>query len=250
MGYKKVNAVVRGFDILELLATEKEPMGISEIAGKLSLHKGTVFNTVHTFTELGVLENSRGKFCFGPKLYMLGKAAEKGSDLIRTVHPYLEKLSRETKLSTFLGMRSGLRAVILDKAESAFNFKISSEIGIQIPLLAGAHGKVFLSQLTDDELDDLLSRVELRKFTPHSCVSKEEYKGMIRQARTEGIAWDREEYIEGIRALAVPLEIRRRDLQTAIWVIGLNGLLKDGVMHGYSKLLKAVAAEIRHRFET
>lgn len=250
MGYKKVNALLRGFEILDLLATEKAPLGISEIAGKLGLHKGTIFNMVHTLTELGVLESNRGKFRFGPKLYMLGKAAEKGSDLIRTVHPYLVKISRETNLSTFLGMRSGLRAVILDKAESGFNFKISSQIGIQIPLLAGAHGKVFLSQLADDEVEDLLSKVELKKFTSHSCVSKEKYKRMIRQARQEGIAWDLEEYIEGIRALAIPLKIGREEVQVAIWVIGVNGLLKDGVMHSFSKLLKAVAEEIQQQFET
>ena len=248
MGFKKVNALARGFEILELLARKKVPLGISEIAVKLNMHKGTVFTMVHTLTELGVLENSDGKYIFGPKLYMLGKAAEKGSNLIRTVRPYLERITRETNLSSFLGVRSGLSAIILDKADSEFNFRISSEIGIQIPLLAGAHGKAFLSQLPDDEVDDLISTIKLRKFTPNSCVSGAEYKQMIRQARTDGIAWDQEEYIEGIRALAVPLKTGRKDPLAAIWVIGLNGLLKDDMMKSCSKLLIEVGEEIRQQF--
>ena len=250
MEFKKVNALIRGFEILDLLARKKEPLGISEIAAKLKMHKGTVFSMVHTLTELGVLDNIDGKYIFGPKLYMLGKAAEKGSDLIRTVHPYLEKISAKTNLSAFLGMRSGLRAIILDKADSGFNFRISSEIGIQIPLVAGAHGKALLSHLDDDEVDELLSRNEMRKFTPISCVSRAEFKQMIRQTRKDGIAWDQGEYIEGIKALAIPLKTGKKDPQVAIWVIGVNGLLKDDEMKSCSKLLLAVGEQIRQQFAT
>ena len=99
-------------------------------------------------------------------------------------------------------------------------------------------------------MDDLLSRVELRRFTPHSCVCKKEYKQMIRQARAEGVAWDRQEYIEGIRTLAVPLETGRKRPQTAVWVMGLNDVLKDPEMESYCKLLKETAEEIRKQFST
>ncbi len=249
-GFKKVNALARGFEMLELLARKDGPLGISEIAGQLSMHKGTVFNMVHTLCELDVLENSRGKFKFGPKLYMLGKAAEKGSNLIRAVHPHLESISRRTKLSALLAMRSGLRAVILDKADPRLNFKISTDIGVEIPLLAGALGKALLSQLADEEVDDLLSRVALRKFTPHSCICKTEYKQMIRQARAEGVAWDKEEYIEGIRTLAAPLETGGRGPQTAVWVMGVNDALKDSELESYTRLLKETAEEIKQQFST
>ncbi len=247
-GFKRVNALIRGFDVLELLARKKEPLGISEIATKLKMHKGTVFSMVHTLTEVGVLENSDGKYIFGPKLYVLGKAAERGSNLIRTVHPYLEKISRRTNLAAIFGMRLGLRVIVLDKVDPGLKFKISLDIGIQIPLLAGAHGKAILSQLADEELNDLLSTVELRDFTPHSCVSGAEYKQMIRLARARGIAEDKEEFIEGIRTLAVPLETGRKKPQTAIWVMGLNGQLKDSEMESCSKILKSVAAEIKQQF--
>lgn len=248
IGFKRVHTLARGFELLELLARKKEPLGISEIAAKLNMHKGTVFSMVHTLAEVGVLENSDGKYIFGPKLYLLGKAAEKGSNLIRAVHPYLEKISRQTNLSAILGMRLGLRVIVLDKADRGFKFKISLDIGSQIPLLAGAHGKAFLSQLADDELNGLLSMVELRDFTPHSCASGAEYEQMIRLARAEGIAEDKEEFIEGIRALAVPLETGRKEPQTAIWVMGLSGQLKDPEMKSCSKILKSVAAEIKQQF--
>ncbi len=249
MGFKRVAALERCFSALDLLAAKKRPLGISDIAGALGLHKSTVYNTLHTLAELGVLENKDGRFRFGPKLYMLGKAAEEGSGLIRTVHPYLEKISRETKLSAFLGMRTGMKAVILDKADSTLDFKISSELGLRIPLVAGAHGKAFLSQLPDPEVDRLLSGIEIRKFTSNSCTSKTQYKEMVRQAREQGVAWDDEEYMEGVRALAVPLDTGRREPQTALWVVGVNGVLKKEMMAPYSELLKDAAGRIKEELE-
>jgi DNA-binding IclR family transcriptional regulator len=46
--------------------------------------------------DLGILEKSGGnKFQLGLQLHTLGKAAGRSSELISTVHPYLEKINNE-----------------------------------------------------------------------------------------------------------------------------------------------------------
>ncbi len=246
--YKRVPALDKCFSILELFSRGKKPLGISEISKALNFNKSTVFNMVHTLTDLGVLENGDNKFRFGPRLYVLGKAAGEGSGLIHTVHPYLEEISQKTNLTALLGMRSDLEAIILDKADSAFDLRISSEIGMRIPLVAGAHGKVLLSQLPDAKIDKVLQQNVLKRFTPFSCVTRKKYKEMVKKAGENGIAIDKEEYIEGVRALAVPLNINRKVLQVAIWAVGLKRQLKDEVIPSYSSLLKKIAKEIEDRF--
>ncbi len=245
---KGVPAVIKCFGILDLLAKSENPLGISEIAKALNYNKSTVFNTVRTLTDLGALVNSNNKFRLGVKLYLLGKAFEKGSELIRYIHPYLEEINKETNLTAFLGMRSGLRAMIIDKAESAFHLKISVEIGTRIPLVAGAHGLALLSQLSNLKLNEILSQTELKRFSPFSCVDKKKYEETVQRVRAEGVAIEREEYIEGIRAVAVPLNIQRDDLQVAIWAVGLKNQIKDEVIDAYSRLLKGIAQKIEGRF--
>jgi IclR family KDG regulon transcriptional repressor len=248
IAFKRVPAIDKCFAILDLCVRVKKPLGVSEISKALNYNKSTVFNMVHTLNDLGILEKSGGnKFQFGMHLYTLGKAAGLSSELISTVHPHLEKINQETKLSAFLGIRSGLRAIIIDKADTAFDIKISSEIGMRIPLFAGAGGKVLLAQLSDDEVDDILSKNELQKFTPNSCVNKKKYKEMVIKARTEGIAMDMEEYIEGIRGFAVPLNLDRANTQVAIWAVGLKRQISDDAIPRYSKYLKEIIREIEIR---
>ena len=242
---KRVPAIDKCFAILKLFSRVKKPLGVSEISKALNFNKSTVFNILHTLDTLGILEKSRnGKFVFGTQLYILGRAAGKGSELINAVHSYLEEINQKTKLSAFLGIRAGITAVIMDKVDTAFDIKIYSEIGMRMPLLAGAGGKALLSQLTDSELDDILSKNKLKKFTPNYCSNKKNYKVMVKKVRYNGVAVDREEYIEGIRAIAVPLMLNRSDVQAAIWTVGLKRQIKDGDISRYSVYLKKISKEI------
>ena len=249
ISFKRVPAIDKSFAILDLFARLKKPLGVSEISKALNFNKSTVFNMVHTLNDLGILEKSgKNKFQFGIQLYTLGKAAGRSSELISTVHPYLEKINQETKLSAFLGIRSDLRIVIIDKADTAFDIKIYSEVGMRIPLIAGAGGKVLLAQLSDGEVKDILAKNDLQRFTPNSCVNKKKYKEMVIKARTEGIAVDMEEYIEGIRGFAAPLNIGRANTQIAVWAVGLRRQIKDEDIPRYSKYLKEIVREIEIRF--
>jgi DNA-binding IclR family transcriptional regulator len=108
--------------------------------------------------------------------------------------------------------------------------------------------RALLSQPPDAEIDRFLSENELRKFTPQTCVDKAEYKKAIMKAREEGIAFDREEYIEGIIAFAVPLKTQKEGLQAAIWAVGLRRQVAEDVAPGFSRLLKGIAEEINLRF--
>jgi DNA-binding IclR family transcriptional regulator len=246
---KNVPAIEKCFAILQLLAKSKQALGISEIAKQLKLNKSTVFGIIYTLKHLDVLEQHQdGKFQFGTLLYLLGNANGQKSELIQTVHPYLEKINRETKLSAFLGIRSESRAVILDKVDTAYDIKISSEIGMRLPLTAGAGGKALLSQLANQDIDRILNANTLKRFTAKTCTNKSQFKKQVIKIRENGIAFDDEEYIEGIVALAVPLKTYRSDLQAAVWAVGLRQQVRTETLPAISDLLKKTAKEINQRF--
>ena len=206
MEFKRVPALDKCFKILDLAARSNNGIGISEAAKTLGYNKSTVFNIVHTLASLGILANgNNAKFVLGPRLYVLGKLASQNFSLVDVAHPWLEKVTAQTKLSSFLGVRSGDRVTIIDKVDSPIEIKVSSEVGMRIPLLAGATGKVFLAQMPDDKVVELLGRKELKAYTSRSCTDPVKYLQTVREVRRQGFALDDEEYIEGIRAIAVPL---------------------------------------------
>jgi DNA-binding IclR family transcriptional regulator len=248
--FKPVPAVEKCFAILDLLSKKDKPLGISDISRQLALNKSTVFNMVYTLINLNVLEGMEdGKFGFGPRFYVLGSAAGNRSELLRISHPFLEKINQETKLSAFLGIRADLRSVIIDKVDSAHGIKISSEVGMQMPVLAGAGIKAMLSLLSNQELSTLISDVAFKRYTPHTIISKDDYLNEINKVRQEGIAFDREEYIEGMMALGIPINTSSRNVQAAIWVVGLKQQVANDALQNLTPLLKGVSQEINQRLQ-
>ena len=248
--YKPVPAVEKCFSILELLSKNDKPLGISDISRQLALNKSTVFNMVYTLIDLNVLEcMDDGKFGFGPRFYVLGSAAGNRSALIRVAHPYLEKINTKTKLSAFLGIRADLRSVIIDKVDTAHGIKISSEIGMQMPVLAGAGIKAMLSLLSGQDLNKLMLGASFKRYTPYTIVEREAYLTEIDKVRREGIAFDREEYIEGMVALGTPISTNSRNIQAAIWVVGLKQQIAQDSLQHLTPLLKGVSEEINQRLQ-
>ncbi|MBN2126115.1 MAG: IclR family transcriptional regulator [Deltaproteobacteria bacterium] len=246
--FKRVPALEKCFAMLELLSKNRRNFGISDIANALGYHKGTVFNMVHTLSELGILEKAPySKFRLGPQLYALGKAAGGDSDLIQTVHPFLEQVHQKTNLSVFLGILIKDMVVTVDKVDSPEHLKVSSEIGMATPILAGAVGKIILSGMSQDELEQVLNRNTLRRFTSYSIVDRREFLKEIESARRDGFAFSDQEYIEGIRALAVPLHRFRNNLRTAMYVVGLNSQIRYEDIDSYVRLLKETAQTLNDR---
>ncbi len=247
--FKRVPAIDKCFKVLNLLAGGKKPLSISYIARKLGLSKSTVFNLVHTLTDLRVLEQrADGKFGFGAQLYVLGRAAGAQAELIATVRPYLEEISRTSNFSAFFGIRSDIKAVIVDKMDAAVELRVSSDVGMRLPLNAGASGVTLLAQLSDSELDEILARMPLERFTAKTHTDKNELKRAVLEVREKGVAVDIGGYIEGIVAIAVPLNVNRPSVQAAIWVVGLTRDTLNGQIPEMSERLKAIAEEINMRF--
>ncbi|NIR13948.1 MAG: IclR family transcriptional regulator, partial [Desulfobacterales bacterium] len=79
------------------------------------------------------------------------------------------------------------QVILIDKVDSAYGIKLSSEIGMRMPVLAGAGIKAMLSQLSDEEIDEILFRTELKRYTPYSIIDKAIYKEEILEVRRQGI---------------------------------------------------------------
>jgi DNA-binding IclR family transcriptional regulator len=249
LNYKRVPAIDKCFSILALMAEAKHPFGFNEIVKKLGLNKSTVFNILHTLNDLNVLEKGPdGLFRLGTRLFILGNAAAGGSDLIQMVHPYLETINHEFKLSTFFGILSDHEVIILDKADRAHRIKLSSEIGMRTPIFAGVAGKALLSQMPETEIDKILSKNTPKRYTPRTIIDKTVYKREIMGVKKTGIAYDREEYIEGLIAVGVPLRTYREDLRGAIWAVGLKQDFREDAMMRITKFLSNIVEEINYRF--
>jgi DNA-binding IclR family transcriptional regulator len=74
-----------------------------------------------------------------------------------------------------------------------------------VPLHCTASGKLFLAHLQADARDTLLAELPTPKMTSNTLVSARALRAELTQIAERGYAIDREEFIPGLIALAVPV---------------------------------------------
>jgi IclR family transcriptional regulator, KDG regulon repressor len=217
----------KAFAILNEIAADQQKLGISDLARKLNMSKGTLHGIAQAFLDLGVItQDSNKKFRLGSTLIELGNKALAGDDLRLSVRPFLEELYSEFKETVFLGTSDGKKITIIDKVDSPYGLKISAPVGSRLSLLAGATGKIFLSAFTDEDLQGFL-RDSLPKFTENSIADRSKYIEEIKKVREQGYATDFEEYMQGVNAVCAPVTDMYGQTKAAIWMVGFSNALNN-----------------------
>jgi len=243
-------SVVKAFEILKLIASNKEGLGISEIARELGMAKSTVHGMCSALEELGAARRDAQtkRYTLGFTLFELGKAAYSQIELKDLARPFMEELMEKTQTSVFLGVLNWDHVTILDVVEPRTELKITSPIGTTIPLFAGAVGKVFLAMMDQEHALRLIRSKGLTKYTDNSITDVNRYLEEMEAVKAQGFAADDEEYLLGVRAVAAPI-IRGSHAMSAIWAVGFKASLDRDNMKALTALTKEAAETIRRAVE-
>lgn len=239
-------AVQKAFELLKRVAESRSEISLSDLARQLGFSKGTTHGMIQALLQAGALEQgpNRKGFFLGPAVVELAFRSWNYFRVSEHAQPILDALRDRIGETVFLGVLSRSRGLIMATAEAAKPLKISSPPGTSIPLLAGAVGKVFLAQQRQDQALKIINEHGLTQFTRRSIVKKDDYLAELEKVRRQGYAVDDEEYLAGVKAVAVALG-NQRGLPLAMWVVGFADAMGVSVIPGIAEETRRAAANLR-----
>jgi DNA-binding IclR family transcriptional regulator len=243
----KAPAVHKAFQVVRTVAQSQHSLGIVELAQKLGFSKSTTHGLVHALLREGVLTQGPGarKLSLGPTIAELAFANWNQELVSQMAQPILNNIRDKINETVILGVRIRNRVLIIATAEASEFLKISALVGSTIPLLGGAVGKVFLSMENPYHAAQLIQEYGLPRYTDQSITDMNSYLTELEKVRYQGYAIDIEEYIQGIRAVAVALH-NQRGLPAALWVVGISANMDSKKMQTIADNVVAKADELRH----
>ena len=247
---KNIQSVERAFSILELFQkTGCREHSLKEIAQALDLNKSTAFGLVNTLASLGCLQQNEEnqKYALGLRLLGFANAVKAQDIIVRTVHPYLEKINRKFGETVHCAVRQGDGVVYVDKLEATGSIYISTQIGTRNHLHCTGVGKCILAYLPRPDQERILNG-PLAEVTAHTITDPEQLRAEIARVRTRGYAEDNEEVALGLSCLAVPVFSGPEKVACAISVSGMSSQLKADRENGILEYLLATAEEISRTF--
>jgi DNA-binding IclR family transcriptional regulator len=218
-GKRKYNitALQRGLHLLQLFAQFERGLTTMQVARLSGLPVSTVHRFLMNLESAGFLNCSAGGvYHLGLACFAVGQAALSQLDVRRVSLPYLLELNQQTRETIHLTVRHGLTAVYVEKIDTPEQLRIHSRIGAAVPLHCTAVGKVMLAFMPDQERDQTLRQLDLKRMTANTVGSLQELEAELLRVRKNGYACDLEEHEMHIRCIAAPLRNHTGAVQSSL----------------------------------
>ncbi|MBE6632111.1 MAG: IclR family transcriptional regulator [Ruminococcaceae bacterium] len=193
--------------VLEAIASEREPVGISDLSRKLDINKNMIFRILNSLEECGWVycENPADrKYSLTLKPFKVASAAVSRLSLSTAGAPVLYELWSKTGESTYLGILSEDKVMYIQHLDGTGDVKVAGVLGGRYELYCSAPGKVLLAHSSKEFIEEYMSRGH-KKNTPNSITGVNEMFKEAEKIREQGYAVDREEFSNGIVCLAAPV---------------------------------------------
>ena len=245
-GNTLVPSVHRAARILKLYSNGDENFGVSELARRLEVNKSTLHGILGTLTYHRLLERDEKTktYRLGYELYALGSRVHERVDVRDVAHPFVLDFARTAQETVLLGVFQDEHVVIVDREEAPHELKISARFGQRLPFNAGAFGSIFGAALREAQLRQLIKRRGLKAFTKKTVTKPTDYLHILSNTRAQGYAIDREEFIDGVRAVAAPVNDVNGKVVATLCVVGLSGRMTDARLESLAIQVRACAEAI------
>jgi DNA-binding IclR family transcriptional regulator len=215
--------VERAIDMIEFIAAE--PRTLSEIALHEEVHKSTALRLLQTLEARGFARrDSSGCYTVGFRMIAVSQQALDNIDIHGTAHPYLLSLSAELGHTLHLAQLVGDEVMYVDKVEGRGAVKMYSKVGGSAIIHTSGVGKAILAHLEEPLRQNVLERLDLKRYTSTSITTPEEFARELALTRERGWAEDNGEFEEVINCVAVPVRDSRGSVRSAISLTALKAL--------------------------
>lgn len=203
---KPTRTLLRGLQVLDILARSTEPLGPTRIAESVGLDKATAGRLLFTLCEAGYAQPAdNGTYRLTAKLLELASATPLAPRLRELARPHLLALQDATGETVHLGIRSDDRVVYIDKVDGTHPVRLMSAIGQSMPLHTTALGKAALTWMDDDTREALLAKLSLEPRTQRSITTVADLRAELEATRERGFAIDDRENEEHACCVSAPI---------------------------------------------
>ena len=239
----------RTLAILELLGRHRAGLSLTEIARELDLPVNSVFRITGTLHSRGYLQRREDdkRFVLTNKLFDLSRPVVREKSLVVCALESLKWQRDETGETTQILASVNHKMTVLEQCISSQPIKVSSTVGLQVPMYSCAPGKAVLAHLPPAELEKFFTAVQLKQYTPTTLATPESLETDLAKTRKRGFATDIAEGLEGIHCVAAAILDEYHYPVAAITVMSPSFRLKRDQFDKAGKLCLEAAATITRR---
>lgn len=215
----EIGATKTSFNIVESLI-KLDGGSVSELADALDIPKSTVHSHLKTLENIGYITSEHGHYHVSTRFLDIGARRRQQRDIYKKSKSELEKLGAETEEHASLFIEEDGYTIISETIEGNPSLQVDSHAGLRMVMQNCAPGKAILAFKSDDFVERVINEFGFRAMTENSITSRDALFDELQEIQEQGYAFDREERIEGMRAVAAPILNKNSRPEGALSIFG------------------------------
>ena len=151
---ERQNGIDRAIEILDALLRTHTPTKVGDLAKQIGAPRSTLYSITNRLIEAGILEQAgdEGTVYFGQAAHLYGRAYADANPLHRRCREALDRLAMQTAATAQLCALRGNKYVVVDTRDGSGVFRITTDIGVEVPIPWTASGRLLLDHMSAAEI--------------------------------------------------------------------------------------------------
>lgn len=213
-----LQTVRRALEILELLESRGEAT-LAEIQAELDLPQSTAHDYLKTLVDMGYVVKEGSHYLLSARCLSIGIAARDHREVYQLSKPEVDELAEQTGDHASLMIEEDGLGTLVYTARGSKSFDLGVTEGWRMALPTNAPGKAILANLPEDDVEEILDKHGLPKFTEATITDRAVLTERLAEIRDRGYAVDLGERLEGVRAVSAPI-VSQGQVRGALTITG------------------------------
>ncbi len=213
----ELKTIEKAILVLKCFSEWDSSLSTTELSQKLDTKKSTISRILTTLKKHDFLEQEPGtrRYRLGPGMARIARAFNRNlnSEIVSVAKPVSDRLRDEIKETIHIEILSGNNIYLAYAARTPNPVALMIEVGYQAKPHVHAGAKAIVAFSDTQEIDRWLSR-DLSKHNINTITDIEKLREIYGKIRQTGIAYDWEENLIGVNAVAAPI-FNQRDYPVA-----------------------------------
>jgi len=205
---------------------------VTELAEEMDLAASTVHSHLATLEDAGYVVKDGDTYKLGLAFLNLGEYVRESHEYFSLAESKVEQLAEETGGRAHFIVEEHGRGIYIYTRSGKHAVETFSRDGRRLYLHRTAAGKAILAYLSRQRVEEILDRHGLPRRTSNTITDREELFEELRAVRErDGIAFNTEEQVRGIRAAGAPVRDPNGVVIGALSVSGPTHRMKGDRLH-------------------
>lgn len=204
---EKGSNISRVLEIIEAISKSDNPLSAADLSIKLDIPKPSMHRLIQQLEADGFIQtNMRGLLVPAERLHNVALGILYASRYKAQRQAILQRLASKIGETCGISIPNGIDMIYYDRAQTNWPIQIYLPVGIHTPICCTASGKLYLSSLSKDRRQRIMSNISMTKYARNSQTDPAELESQLNLIQDTGVGTDNEEFVDGMVAVSVPIK--------------------------------------------